>query len=384
MSDKVITFYAENLEEFSSDTNVIETNDPITNIENTENTVNIIEDKTPDLQVVVEVDSQVNIDDVKNIIDIVEDTTQGPPGVGMPVGGKIGQVLEKLSDKDYDFGWVYYVYVADTLDKFPSIGSSSCLYIDKSTFGLYMWSNTDNKYMPTASGGLVSEATTTTKGVVRLATGEETIEATNDSIAITPKNLNVANVDGANKLRTPRKINQVYFDGTQDITITDDTKISKDGGIISGDILPEENDTVSLGSSIKKYLNIFASKFIGTFQGYLEGTAEKAVGDESGNTISVTYLKRDGTNSITGDLVPENDNTVNIGTENKKIKVIYADKLEGTAAKAEKLAKTVKVGFADFDGSNNISLSDIGVIVSNKDPDNTVGENGELWVNDNN
>lgn len=32
---------------------------------------------------------------------------QGPRGIGLPQGGKTGQVLVKKSDKDYDFEWKY-------------------------------------------------------------------------------------------------------------------------------------------------------------------------------------------------------------------------------------------------------------------------------------
>lgn len=45
-----------------------------------------------------------------------------------------------------------------------------------------------------------------------------------------------SNVASASKLETPRKINGKFFDGTGDITITDDTKLSLNGGTMTGDI----------------------------------------------------------------------------------------------------------------------------------------------------
>ncbi|WP_321822940.1 phage tail protein [Pyramidobacter piscolens] len=51
-----------------------------------------------------------------------------------------------------------------------------------------------------------------------------------------------SNVASASKLETPRKINGEYFDGTQDITITDDTKLLLSGGTISGNIIADKQD----------------------------------------------------------------------------------------------------------------------------------------------
>lgn len=51
-----------------------------------------------------------------------------------------------------------------------------------------------------------------------------------------------SNVASASKLETPRKINGKLFDGTQDITIADDTKLPLSGGTITGDIVADKND----------------------------------------------------------------------------------------------------------------------------------------------
>lgn len=38
---------------------------------------------------------------------------QGPRGIGIPTGGKTGQVLVKKSDNDYDFEWKYIEDIID-------------------------------------------------------------------------------------------------------------------------------------------------------------------------------------------------------------------------------------------------------------------------------
>lgn len=63
---------------------------------------------------------------------------------------------------------------------------------------------------------------------------------------LTLNNVDIAtkqsNVASASKLESPRKINGEYFDGTQDITITDDTKLPLSGGTISGNIIADKQD----------------------------------------------------------------------------------------------------------------------------------------------
>ncbi|MCA9368028.1 hypothetical protein KC887_07275 [Candidatus Kaiserbacteria bacterium] len=58
--------------------------------------------------IVVESSTQkVVVDPVANSITIEKAGPQGPPGPNIiPPGGTTGQVLAKLSDDDYDIGWV--------------------------------------------------------------------------------------------------------------------------------------------------------------------------------------------------------------------------------------------------------------------------------------
>ena len=55
--------------------------------------IEVIEDKT-------------TLEVIEEIVDIVETSVQGPPGVGMPIGGETGQRLTKNSNDNDDFQWV--------------------------------------------------------------------------------------------------------------------------------------------------------------------------------------------------------------------------------------------------------------------------------------
>lgn len=57
------------------------------------NNIEVIEDKT-------------TIEVIEEIIDIIEVAVQGPPGVGIPIGGETGQILTKKSNSDYDLQWM--------------------------------------------------------------------------------------------------------------------------------------------------------------------------------------------------------------------------------------------------------------------------------------
>lgn len=89
----------------------------------------------------------------------------------------------------------------------------------------------------------IDKASTTTAGIVQLA---DTLTSSATHLALTAHQGKVlkgqidsklasnANAVSATKLHTAHTINGVAFDGTQDITITDDTKVSKLGDVMSG------------------------------------------------------------------------------------------------------------------------------------------------------
>ncbi len=51
------------------------------------------------------------IEVIDEYIDIIEVGVQGPPGLGMPPGGNVGDVISKKSDIDYDYEWIENPYI---------------------------------------------------------------------------------------------------------------------------------------------------------------------------------------------------------------------------------------------------------------------------------
>jgi len=69
-----------------------------------------------------------------------------------------------------------------------------------------------------------------------------------------------------------------------------------------------------------------------------EGTARRALTliDLSGNPLPVSeFLLRDGTNEISGTIVPDGPSSRNFGSINRKFQTIYSDNFEGTSLKAK-------------------------------------------------
>lgn len=67
-----------------------------------ENRIEIINDITY-LEII---EDKTTIEIVEEIVDIVDVAVQGPPGPGLPIGGRTNQILIKKSDSDYDLVWV--------------------------------------------------------------------------------------------------------------------------------------------------------------------------------------------------------------------------------------------------------------------------------------
>jgi hypothetical protein len=59
----------------------------------------------------------------------------------------------------------------------------------------------------------------------------------------------------ATALATPRTINGVNFDGTAPITITDDTKLALDGGVMTGPITLPADPSINLHAATKQYVD---------------------------------------------------------------------------------------------------------------------------------
>ena len=67
-----------------------------------ENRIEIINDITY-LEII---EDKTTVEIVEEIVDIVDVAVQGPPGVGIPIGGETGQILTKNSNDNYDFQWM--------------------------------------------------------------------------------------------------------------------------------------------------------------------------------------------------------------------------------------------------------------------------------------
>ena len=91
--------------------------------------------------------------------------------------------------------------------------------------------------------------------VLSSATGN-TVVNTTTTIAKFTGSL-TANADTATKLATIRTINGVNFDGTQSITITDSTKVSKAGDTMSGFLTLSANPTSNLHAATKQYVDTY-------------------------------------------------------------------------------------------------------------------------------
>lgn len=66
-----------------------------------ENRIEIINDITY-LEII---EDKTTLEIVEEIVDIVDVAVQGPPGLGIPIGGQTNQILIKKSDSDYDLVW---------------------------------------------------------------------------------------------------------------------------------------------------------------------------------------------------------------------------------------------------------------------------------------
>lgn len=81
------------------------------------------------------------------------------------------------------------------------------------------------------------------------------------------------NADTATKLFSQRLINNVFFDGTSDITVYDNTKLNLTGGTLTGQLLLNADPTAPTEATTKNYVdtrvNTRLSKAGGTLTGFL-------------------------------------------------------------------------------------------------------------------
>lgn len=146
--------------------------------------------------------------------------------------------------------------------------------------------------------------------------------------------------------------------------------VPKDGGIMYGGITPYVNNSYNIGSSDKKYANIYSTNFIGNAT-----SATKATQDGNGNIISSTYLPLSG-GEMTGnirwnkDSLPQfNDNPqyllgIEAFANGGAMKWQHIDSITvGAATKAtqDESGNNIKSSYA-----SSISISDHTITLKNK------------------
>ena len=101
------------------------------------------------------------------------------------------------------------------------------------------------------------------------------------------------------QLQTPRNINGVAFDGTKNITVSDNTKLPLTGGTISGNILCNANNTLKLGSDTARFHTVYAGTLdLGKGTGiYPAGNYELALmcGRQQGGEAGEVFFSHNGT-----------------------------------------------------------------------------------------
>lgn len=196
----------------------------------------------------------------------------------------------------------------------------------------------------------------------------------------TPLNGMSGNASTATQLKTARKINNVEFDGSKDITIKDDTKLPVSGGEITGDLAIGGTITVSnVGDqtgAFKKLIQAYTT----TDGGYLavgntgqdRGFVE--IGTTDDNDAEIYATQRDASSNILrrATLLDGVGNT--LFPEHVYAKTFNGG-LNGNSSTASKLQTARDISFSgaatgsfNFDGSTNASciltLANSGVVAS--------------------
>lgn len=196
----------------------------------------------------------------------------------------------------------------------------------------------------------------------------------------TPLNGMSGNASTATQLKTARKINNIEFDGSKDITIKDDTKLPVSGGEITGDLAIGGTITVSnVGDqtgAFKKLIQAYTT----TDGGYLavgntgqdRGFVE--IGTTDDNDAEIYATQRDASSNILrrATLLDGVGNT--LFPEHVYAKTFNGG-LNGNSSTASKLQTARDISFSgaatgsfNFDGSTNASciltLANSGVVAS--------------------
>lgn len=221
-------------------------------------------------------------------------------------------------------------------------------------------------------GGLFYHASTNQPHVFRVGTNINafTIRADNTKVAFSSNNNFFATVtyDGvakwlgnantATKLETARTINGVAFDGTQDITIADSTKLPIAGGTMTGDLTLKGNPTADLMAATKKYVD--------------DSVASAGGGDvlaAGNNSFTGANTFQNLVTMVGGVVFTSGTTTLAWKNAAQIVATINASTYTGNSATATKLAtaRTITANLASstagsFDGSANITVGVTGTL----------------------
>jgi len=122
-----------------------------------------------------------------------------------------------------------------------------------------------------------------------------TPDAVNDKVTI-----DVSGQITATKLATERLINGIGFDGSQDITVADSTKVAKSGDTMTGALLLFGNPTDNLGAATKQYSDLMLPTIVestgygsvsgssSTISGLIETVQAQNIHMQNGQRISIS------------------------------------------------------------------------------------------------
>ncbi|KAB0566601.1 hypothetical protein C9383_15920 [Pseudomonas palleroniana] len=172
----------------------------------------------------------------------------------------------------------------------------------------------------------------------------------------------------ATRLATPRAINGVAFDGTQDIAVQDATKLPLSGGTMIGDVVYAAGNY--FGSAWARGMTFTSGgKIVGSIGGYGSSTGFKSLfmglgtdGYLTGNGVRVSDAGVAITGQISGDgggLVNLNAGALTAGTVPRvNLSGSYDIKITGNAGTATRLETARQINGVAFDGSKNIAIVD--------------------------
>jgi hypothetical protein len=222
-------------------------------------------------------------------------------------------------------------------------------------------------YANTVNGNLVGNVQGNTVGTHR---GD--VYAADESLAYnaTNKEFNgsfigdlAGNATTANRLQVPRKINNVFFNGTSDITVFDDTKVAKTGDSMSGLLLLSGNPVAPLHATPKQYVdnrdNLKLNLTGGTLTGFLTlndapQTAMHAATKDYVDGVAATKLNLSG-GALSGPLLLHADPVSTFGAATKR----YVDNTVDTSIAANNVILT-----AYIDSRDSLKLNLTGGILS--------------------